>query len=461
MIFSSIFFIFTFLPIVILFYILIPKAFKNVYLLICSLIFYAWGEPVFVWLLLLMIGCTYFMGRRIANATGKKRKALFIEAIFISVFLLFYMKYYGFVIHTIFQIFSLSIPYKISPMPLGISFFTFSIIAYLYDVYTYKIHAERNIINYALFVSFFPKLIMGPISRYAGFQKQLRSHPVRIDKVEKGTRLFLSGLAQKIILANTLSEVWAYASQQSVSGVGAWLGIIAFTFQIYFDFHGYTLMAQGLANVFGFDLEQNFNYPYMACSLTDFWRRWHMTLGAWFRDYVYIPLGGNRTSFLRHLCNLMIVWLLTGLWHGASWNFILWGLYYGVLLIIEKYILCDTLAKCPQSVRRGITLLCVMIGWVLFASNTLQEAIHYFGNMGMMNGFIGSDTAYILQNYGMYLLLGTCLITPYPKRIMGNLSNRMKTEMWYLKPIVTCVLCILLLSYMISNTYQTFLYFKF
>lgn len=461
MAFNSIFFVFTFLPVVLLFYLILPHKFKNVYLTMISLVFYAWGEPYYVWLLIVIILLNYGMGIRIAKSIGKKRKRCLIEALIINVFLLFYVKYYGFVLHTIFHMLSISISYKVYPMPLGISFFTFSILAYLIDVYKHKTTYEKNIINFALYVSFFPKLIMGPISRYETFKRQFATHRISKRKLEKGATLFLSGLAQKVILANTLSSVWSYTSTQGVSGFGAWLGILAYTFQIYFDFQGYTLMALGLGKMFGFEMERNFNYPYMAVSITDFWHRWHMTLSSWFKDYVYIPLGGNRVTPHRHICNLLIVWLLTGLWHGASWNFILWGVYYGVLLIIEKYILHKVVKKVPLGIRWFITFICVMIGWVLFASNTMSDAIQYFEKMLFVHGVSGSDIAYIIQNYGVYLLLGAFFVTSYPKKMASVVVHYFKDSMWFMKPVFTAIVCLILLSYMISDTYQAFLYFKF
>lgn len=461
MAFNSIFFVFTFLPIVLLCYLLIPAKLKNAYLMIISLIFYAWGEPYYVWLLIVLIVLNYGMAIRIAKSVGKKRRRCFIEALFINIFLLFYVKYYGFVLHTLFHMLSISIPYKVYTMPLGISFFTFSIVAYLIDVYKHKTVYEKNIINFALYVSFFPKLIMGPISRYETFKRQFSSHRLSKEKLEEGATLFLSGLTQKVILANSLSSVWTYTSTQAVSSLSAWLGILAYTFQIYFDFQGYTLMALGLGKMFGFEMERNFNYPYMAISITDFWRRWHMTLSAWFKDYVYIPLGGNRVPLLRNIWNLMIVWLLTGLWHGSSWNFILWGVYYGVLLVIEKYILHKVIVKVPIYIRWFITFILVMIGWVLFASNTMLNAMQYFDKMFLAHGFSGNDVAYIIQNYGVYLLLGAIFVTSYPKKLALALVKYIKGSMWFVKPIFTAIICLILLSYMISDTYQAFLYFKF
>lgn len=461
MAFHSILFVFTFLPIGICMYMVMPKRLKNSFLVILSLLFYAWGEPYYVFLLGSMIVVNYILAIRMDKGSGQQRKRYLIEAIAINICILMYFKYYGFLLKTIFDIVPIQVSYKVYTMPLGISFFTFSILSYLFDVYRHTCKSERNFINFALYVSFFPKLLVGPISRYKKFQTQFNAHAMSIQKLEKGASLFLCGLAQKVLLANTLAPIWGYTSSQNVSMIAAWIGMFAYTLQIYFDFQGYTLMAQGLGNIFGFEIERNFNYPYMAIGITDFWRRWHMTLSAWFKDYVYIPLGGNRIRKDKQIRNLLIVWCLTGLWHGAGWNFILWGLYYGLLLIIEKFVFHHAIEHIPKQIRWFITFVFVMIGWVLFASTTFSEAVNYYQKLSMNYGFIGNDVPYIVQNYGVYLLLGLIFMTPYPQRIANVFMKKENAAAWMLKPVASFLLFVIIISYMISDTYQSFLYFQF
>lgn len=462
MAFHSIVFVFVFLPLLILFYYVCPKKIKNSVILLASMVFYAWGEPRYILLLIGLILLNYGLARYLDKQEAR-RKLVIKEAIILNLVVLIYFKYYGFMLDSLFSILPIRVQYEVLPMPLGISFFTFSIIAYLFDVYRKKIPAEKHLGTFALYVSFFPKLIMGPIERYDKMQKQMKHHPVNALLMEKGFQTFLLGLLQKVVIADSIAYIWQYASSNSVSIAYAWLGMIAYTLQIYFDFNGYTKMAIGLGNMFGFELSENFKYPYIATTVTDFWRRWHITLSSWFRDYVYIPLGGNRTSFAKHLRNLLIVWVLTGIWHGASWNFLFWGLYYGVVLIIEKYVLVDQLCKLPLLARRILTLFVIMFGWIFFASNDLSSAFAYIGSMfGLQhNGFIDQAFLQTIQSSWVYLVIGIVWCTPFFKVLGEKIQPIVKKDMWFIKPLLTICAWLLVIMFMVSSTYQSFLYFQF
>lgn len=462
MAFHSIVFVFVFLPAIILIYQISPTKLKNYILLVASMFFYGWGEPRYILLLIVLILLNYILARYLDKQEAR-RKTVVTETIILNLVVLIYFKYYGFMLDSLFSIVPINVQYEVLPMPLGISFFTFSIIAYLFDVYRKKITAEKDLCMFALYVSFFPKLIMGPIERYDTIHKQMMYHPVSAKLMEKGFQTFLIGLIQKVIIADSIAYIWQYASSNTVSIAYAWLGMIAFTLQIYFDFNGYTKMAIGLGNMFGFELSENFKYPYIALTVTDFWRRWHITLSSWFRDYVYIPLGGNRTSFAKHLRNLLIVWVLTGIWHGASWNFLFWGLYYGVILIVEKYVLVDQLEKLPLLLRRIMTLFVIMFGWIFFASNDLGSAFSYIGGMfGLQsNGFIDQAFLQAIQSSWVYLVIGVLWCTPCLSILNTKIQTFISHDLWLIKPLLTICAWLLIMMFMVSSTYQSFLYFKF
>ena len=373
MLFSSLVFLFTFLPITLLVYYLVPRKVKNVVLLIASLIFYAWGEPVYIFLMLISILFNYFCGMDIALKAGRKSQVRsLIFTIVVNLFILGFFKYYGFIVTNLNAILPFYIPYRKLELPIGISFYTFQTLSYIIDVYRGNVDVQVNLIDFGTYVTMFPQLIAGPIVQYADVERQLRERKESLTKFGYGAWFFVIGLAKKVLLANTIGSIYEnIAAMDGMSVVTAWLGCLAYTFQIYFDFSGYSDMAVGLGKMFGFEFMQNFNYPYISKSVTEFWRRWHISLGSWFREYVYIPLGGNRVTVPRHLLNLLIVWFLTGLWHGASWNFVAWGLFYGVILITEKYFTGKILAKLPEAVQTLYTMILVMLGWVLFFSPTL------------------------------------------------------------------------------------------
>ena len=343
MLFSSITFLFLFLPIVMAVYYIVPGRGKNIVLLIASLFFYAWGEPVYVVLMILSILFNYFCGRDI-QANGEdagKAKLSLAFAVTVNILILGFFKYYGFILDTVNSLLPSDIPYRELPLPVGISFYTFQAISYLVDIYRKKAEPQKNILYFALYISMFPQLIAGPIVRYVDIEAQLRNRKISIRRLGQGAVFFIIGLAKKVIIANTAGSVFDQISgvpASSLSMLTAWVGVFSYAFQIYFDFSGYSDMAVGLGKMFGFEFKKNFDYPYISKSITEFWRRWHISLSTWFREYVYIPLGGNRCSVSRNIFNLMVVWALTGMWHGAAWNFIAWGVYYGVILVMEKYI---------------------------------------------------------------------------------------------------------------------------
>ena len=356
MLFSSIVFLFTFLPAVMILYYLLPVRFRNVILLLASLVFYAWGEPVYLFLMLLSILFNYFSGLDIARNLQDKRaaKRSLVFNLIINLAVLGFFKYEGFVLDTLNGILPVHISYHALPLPIGISFYTFQILSYIIDVYRGNVKVQTNLPNFALYVTMFPQLIAGPIVQYADVDEQLASREISRTKFGEGSMYFIRGLAKKVLLANTSGMIFTEVSglaKDNIAVMTAWLGAFAYMFQIYFDFSGYSDMAIGLGKMFGFEFNMNFNYPYVSKSITEFWRRWHISLSSWFRDYVYIPLGGNRVSKIKHIRNLLIVWFLTGLWHGAAWNFVAWGLYYGVILIIEKYLLSPVLDRLPDVVR--------------------------------------------------------------------------------------------------------------
>ncbi len=467
MLFSSVTFLFIFLPITLLVYYIVPKRFKNIALLIASLFFYAWGEPVYVILMVLSIAFNYVAGREIERRKGNKIAArnMLILAIVVNIGLLAVFKYFGFFMGILDSILPVDIHYAELALPIGISFYTFQALSYLIDVYRGNAQTQKNVINFALYISMFPQLIAGPIVRYTDIEKQLKNRKFTWDNFGRGVFLFIIGLAKKTILANGIGALFdtinaQVNASQAVPGV-AWIGAVSFMLQIYFDFSGYSDMAIGLGFMFGFRFRKNFNYPYIARSITDFWRRWHISLSSWFREYVYIPLGGNRVSVSRNILNLLIVWFLTGFWHGASWNFIIWGLYYGVLLILEKFVWGKALARLPALVQHLYSLVIVLIGWVFFFSDTLTDAVHYIGTMFGAVDFVGSihTIFYFLCNNWLLLLVGVVCCTAIPARFTNAFGYVGRRKAIYIA--VMLALLALSISCLISETYNPFLYFRF
>ena len=468
MLFSSIVFLFTFLPAVMILYYLLPVRFRNVILLLASLVFYAWGEPVYLFLMLLSILFNYFSGLDIARNLQDKRaaKRSLVFNLIINLAVLGFFKYEGFVLDTLNGILPVHISYHALPLPIGISFYTFQILSYIIDVYRGNVKVQTNLPNFALYVTMFPQLIAGPIVQYADVDEQLASREVSWTKFGEGSMYFIRGLAKKVLLANTSGMIFTEVSglaKGNVAVMTAWLGAFAYMFQIYFDFSGYSDMAIGLGKMFGFEFNMNFNYPYVSKSITEFWRRWHISLSSWFRDYVYIPLGGNRVSKIKHIRNLLIVWFLTGLWHGAAWNFVAWGLYYGVILIIEKYVLSPVLDRLPDVVRHIYSIVLVVIGWVLFFSSSFGQAADYIRVMfgAGAHGFADRESMYLLTSN---LILWLILIFGSTPLVHFRYEHMLRSKKWnttIINSVVYAALFIVCIAYLVTETYNPFLYFRF
>ncbi|MBR6231208.1 MAG: MBOAT family protein [Lachnospiraceae bacterium] len=465
MVFSSITFLLYFLPAVIAVYFLAPAKIKNTVLLIASLVFYAWGEPVYIILMIFSIVMNYSFGLLIGKAREQDAAPGFLKLHMgviaaLNLALLFYFKYCNMLIGWINNIFSADIsPLELS-LPIGISFYTFQALSYVIDVYRGNTKAQRNILDFGLYISMFPQLIAGPIVRYSTIEKQLHDHPVTIAGVKAGIFYFIKGLVKKVLLANTLGALFAAVTTGGTSNLAfltAWLGAIAYTLQLYYDFSGYSDMAIGLGRIFGFKFQKNFDHPYVASSVTDFWRRWHISLSSWFREYVYIPLGGNRVSKSRHILNLLIVWLLTGLWHGASLNFILWGLYYGVWLILEKYVFGGFTEK-HRLFSRIYTGIVFIFGWMLFVFTDFGELKAFLGSMlGFGGAFADHTTLVLILTYGITAAAGIIFATPLPGRRILEAAKKHSI----MTAAIFAVMFILCLASLAYESYNPFLYFRF
>ena len=469
MAFTDLLFPFVFLPVCLLLYYLLPMACRNPVLLIASLVFFAWGRPVYLILLVLEILLNYFAGCEIEallenGKTGHARLVLVLTVLADLVPLLFF-KYYDAAASALDRMLFLGLPLHRQAAPVGVSFYTFTLLSALSDVYHGRAPMEKNLVRFALFVSFFPKLTSGPIVQYAEMQPQLQPHQFVWERVGSGMRLFVIGLAKKVLLAGLLGTPF-YALQalgpEALSVCGAWLGTLLYTLMLYFDFSGYSDMAIGAAKMFGFEFLANFDYPYCADSVASFWRRWHMSLGFWFRTYVYIPLGGSWYGAGRTIVNLLIVWGLTGIWHGADATFLIWGLYYGLLLILEKFVLREILAKIPAFLRRIGTFFLVMLGWVPFFSDSLAEAGAWLGRMFYAGpaGFLDQTARFYFHTSWPVLLIGLFAALPYGCRI-GNRFYRMGRTASVLSSVYFIVLLVLCVAGMVSGTYSSFLYAQF
>lgn len=463
MVFSSITFLFYFLPIVLALYYLVPNKLKNLILLISSFIFYFYGEPKYVLLMAFSIISTYICGVFVDKYRGTKKSKIFlILEIIISIGLLIYFKYANFIIKNINLWLSQKMDLINVLLPIGISFYTFQMISYVMDVYKGEVKVQKNILKLATYVSLFPQLIAGPIIRYSTIEKQLEDREYSINKFALGVRRFIIGLGKKVMIANVIGVlVNNFLISDDKSVLFYWLYAIGVMLQIYFDFSGYSDMAIGLGKMFGFEFLENFNYPYIATSITDFWRRWHISLSTWFRDYVYIPLGGNRVSKIKWFRNIMIVWLLTGLWHGAEWNFIIWGIYFGILLIIEKIFLLKRAEKIPKIFKIIYTLFFVMISFIIFNGNEIIENIKGLFGIGNIP-IISKESIYYLKSYLVVILIGiigTIGTTPVIKNIVKK--EKIKKIINILEPIYLFSILLLSTSYIIDGSFNPFLYFRF
>ena len=468
MVFSSLTFLFVFLPIVLLIYYISPKPLKNFVILLFSLIFYAWGEPKFIFLIILSILINYIGALQIVKNSSdtEKRKFIFITLLLIDISILFFFKYYGFIISSIGSLFGIDLVIRDIPLPLGISFYTFQQISYIIDVYTKKTKVQKNLINFAAYITMFPQLIAGPIVKYNDIEGQLKNRNENLTQFSSGVHRFIIGLGKKVLLANSIGALWSEIKViplNEISILTSWIGIIAFALQIYFDFSGYSDMAIGLAKMFGFEFLENFNYPYISKSVTEFWRRWHISVGTWFREYLYIPLGGNKKGSLIQIRNLFIVWFTTGLWHGASFNFIAWGIYFGVILFIEKIIFKNILNKLPSFLCHIYTLILVLIGWVIFDMNTLSSAMEYISIMfGLSNNLVVDKLSlFILSNNIVILLIGIICSTTLLPNVFKKLRCSLKKSNIFIIISMYLIIFILSISYLVGESFNPFLYFRF
>ena len=466
MIFSSLLFLYIYLPIVLAIYYISPKKIRNFILLILSLVFYGWGEPIYVSLMVLSIIVGFIGALQINKYRMDKEKStcIFVTILLINLGTLFFFKYYGFLIEIINSIFNTNLKIKALPLPLGISFYTFQIISYVVDVYRDKTEVQKNIINFGAYVSMFPQLVAGPIVQYSTIEKQLNSRKESFKNFGEGVERFVLGLGKKVIIANNVGMIWNSVkplAPENMSVLTAWIGIISFTLQIYFDFSGYSDMAIGLGKMFGFDFMENFKYPYISKSITEFWRRWHISLGSWFRDYIYIPLGGNRCGQAVQLRNIFVVWFVTGLWHGASWNFIIWGLYFGVIIFIEKIGLLKVLEKLPSFICNIYTMFFVVISWVFFDTDTLKNSMVYIGNMFRLNGNIGYDnlSLYLINTNMVFLVMAIICSTPLFKKFIESLKGNVVGKTIVISIYVGII--IISTSFLVGESYNPFLYFRF
>lgn len=466
MVFSSTIFLCVYLPLVLLGYYICPKKGRNLFLLIVSLVFYAWGEPKYVFLMIFSILVNYIFGRLMDKNRGrqKRMKLMLVLSVVIDIGLLSVFKYTDFVITNINAIFGSSFDLLNIALPIGISFYTFQAMSYTIDVYRDDVRVQKNLIDFGMYITMFPQLIAGPIVRYADVQDQLADRSVTTADFSEGIMRFVVGLGKKVLLANQMGAVWSeiYALGGDVSALMAWTGAIAYTFQIYFDFSGYSDMAIGLGRMFGFKFPENFRYPYQSVSITDFWRRWHITLSTWFKEYLYIPLGGNRRGLARQALNLLIVWSLTGFWHGAGWNFVMWGLYYFVILFIEKLFLLKALDKLPKFFRHVYALLLIIIGWVIFASDDVSVLLPYLGSMFGANGAVGGMDVYTLLTKAVLLIICCIASTELPKKLFLSAAGAMNEKAAFtLKSVLMIALLALSMILLIGDSYNPFLYFRF
>ena len=464
MVFSSLVFLFAYLPITLLAYYLVPRQGRNIFLFIVNLIFYGWGEPKLVLLMVFNIFFNYIGGWLVDKyrADAKKKKLFLILTCVLDIGILAVFKYTGMITETLNMLPFLNIPELQISLPIGISFYTFQTMSYVIDVYRDDAPVSKNFINFGTYVALFPQLIAGPIVRYRDVAEQLVNRRETLEMFTKGVKLFMVGLAKKVIIANTMGTLTTniFATTDENGVVGTWVGMIAYTFQIYFDFSGYSDMACGLGNMMGFEFLKNFNYPYIAKSITDFWRRWHISLSTWFKEYVYIPLGGNRKGVKRQILNLLIVWGLTALWHGAAYNFVLWGLYYGLLLILEKFVLKKFLDRLPSFVQHIYTLFIIIIGWGLFYFTDVVQLGEFMVDLFNFGNGICGDQAFnlIMSNLPM-LIIAAVASTPLATMLYTRFEH---TRFMWIPETLYCmgVLAVSTAS-LVNQSYNPFLYFRF
>lgn len=460
MVFSSLLFLFIFLPVFLVIYTVLPAKLRNLILFLGSLLFYAWGEPIYVSIMLFSTLLDYSCGRLIDRFRNHK----FLPKVGLGLSLLgnlgmlSYFKYADFFISNINSALGTSWKLLNLALPIGISFYTFQTMSYTIDLYRGKISVQKNLINFGAYVTMFPQLIAGPIVTYNHIEKEINSRTLSFERFGIGSLRFIEGLGKKVLLANNIGLLWDQINQiptSELSVVSAWLGMIAFGLQLYFDFSGYSDMAIGLGHMLGFSFPENFNYPYISRSVTDFWRRWHMTLGSWFREYIYIPLGGNRVGKARFYSNLFVVWFLTGFWHGAGWNFIVWGLMFGFLMVIERGFLLKKLQNCPSILAHTYLLVIILISWVFFSHDYLNEGLAYLKVMfGSASAFINAKALYQMSNFYILLILSILFATPFMRQIKEKLPDWI-LYLFYVGVLILCT------AYLVDATFNPFLYFRF
>lgn len=464
MVFSSLVFMFAYLPITLLAYYLVPRQGRNIFLFIVNLIFYGWGEPRLVLLMVFNIFFNYIGGWLVDKyrADAKKKKLFLILTCVLDIGILAVFKYTGMITETLNMLPFLNIPELQISLPIGISFYTFQTMSYVIDVYRDDAPVSKNFINFGTYVALFPQLIAGPIVRYRDVAEQLVNRRETLEMFTKGVKLFMVGLAKKVIIANTMGTLTTniFATTDENGVVGTWVGMIAYTFQIYFDFSGYSDMACGLGNMMGFEFLKNFNYPYIAKSITDFWRRWHISLSTWFKEYVYIPLGGNRKGVKRQILNLLIVWGLTGLWHGAAYNFVLWGLYYGLLLILEKFVLKKYLDRLPSFVQHIYTLFIIIIGWGLFYFTDVGQLGEFMVDLfNFGNGICGNQAFNLIMSNLPMLIIAAVASTPLAATLYTRFEHT--RFMWILETLYCMGVLAVSTASLVNQSYNPFLYFRF
>ena len=466
MLFSGIPFLFYFLPAVILLYLIAPKCLKNAVLLVSSLVFYAWGEPRFVIIMVSSIAIGYVLGLLIEKFRGRTAaKWLLAGSVVMSIGILGYFKYADFMISNFNAITGLSVPLLRIALPIGISFYTFQLLSYTIDVYRGDVEAQRNPISLATYIALFPQLIAGPIVRYSDVAAQLKERHHTLDRAAVGIRRFIIGLAKKVLLTNALGELCdIFRASGDKSVLFFWMYAVAFALHVYFDFSGYSDMAIGLGKLFGFDFIENFNYPYISKTSAEFWRRWHISLGSWFRDYVYIPLGGNRVSKARWFFNTLVVWMLTGLWHGASWNFVIWGLYFAFFLLMEKFFLSKLLGKIG-AFRHVYVVFFVLISFIIFNAADMPQAFADIGGLFGAGGIplVSTEAIYYLKNYAVTFILAIIGATPLPKKLVTNLQGKkgFSVALAVIEPVTLAALLIVIAAYLVDGSFNPFLYFRF
>lgn len=463
MVFSSLIFLSVFLPIFLGIYYISPNKLKNLVLFLGSLVFYSWGEPVYFILMIFSTVVDYTIGIIMDKYYNNKniRKIMLLCSVVVNLSLLGFFKYSDFLIGHVNDWFGTQIQFLNLALPIGISFYTFQTMSYSIDLYKGKTKVQKNIISFGAYVSMFPQLIAGPIVQYKDVDEALNNRVVTWESFDYGIKRLIEGLCKKVLLANGIGQVWAIVSAKDIDTVPvimAWLGIISYSLQLYFDFSGYSDMAIGLGSMMGFKFPENFNYPYISKSVSEFWRRWHITLGSWFREYVYIPLGGNRVGPVRFAINIFAVWFLTGLWHGACDNFILWGIYFGVVLYIEKMFMSKVLSKVPSIIARLYTILIVIISWVIFALEDMNHIFAYIKNLfgiSVNSQLYNTESLYLLSNYGILLTVCIIFATPIVKKYFDKYINE------NIKTIIYLLLFIICIAYLVDSTFNPFLYFRF